>query len=363
VTSALEQLQSVLSCIPVGVVATDVEGRTTFQNPEASRILGVSWETARGRALAAALGSQHPLCDLAREALRSRRLVARHACEVLQLPIGQPLVVDLAAAPLGVEEEVEGVVITLTDRTVGRALEELVLLRRRTEEFAQLAAGIAHEIRNPLGGIHGAAQLLLQKLEDPGLGRYPELIRAETDRIRRLLDDLAQLTRGEDLTPRPTNLHRVLDDLLQLHRSDPEWQEVEFLREYDPSIPEIEIDPDRVAQVILNLLRNAVHAVGGKGRVLVRTRVETQFQLSPGAGPPRGVVHLEVQDDGPGIPESDLPHIFTPFFTRSDRGTGLGLAIAQHWAVRHGGRVRAYSAPGEGTRMRVTLPLRTGPAR
>jgi two-component system nitrogen regulation sensor histidine kinase GlnL len=356
----IEHLQAILAAIPVGVAATDAAGRTALQNPEASRILGVSWETTAGRELAQVLGRNHPLAELIREAVEARRLVSRHACELIQFPIGRPLVVDLAVSPLGVEDEVQGVVVTLTDRTIGRELEELVLLRRRTEEFAQLAAGIAHEIRNPLGGIHGAAQLMLQKLDRGDLSRYPELIRDETDRIRRLLDDLAQLTRGEDLQLRPANLHRVLDDLLQLHRHDPEWEGVELVREYDPSIPEIAIDPDRIAQVALNLLRNAVHAVGGKGRVRVRTRVETQFQLSPGSGQPTGVVHLEVEDDGPGIPEPDLAHIFTPFFTRNDRGTGLGLAIAQHWAVRHGGRIRARSTPGEGTRMRVTLPLRTG---
>jgi two-component system nitrogen regulation sensor histidine kinase GlnL len=358
--AALERLEVLLAAIPVGVVATDAAGRTSFQNPEASRIVGISWETTGGRELADVLGRDHPVVDLIREALETRRLVSRHACEVLQFPIGQPRVVDLAACPLGEEEEEQGVVVTLTDRTIGRELEELVLLRRRAEEFAQLAAGIAHEIRNPLGGIQGAAQLLLQKLDRPDLGRYPELIRGETDRIRRLLDDLAQLTRGDELELRPTNLHRVLDDLLQLHRHDSEWRGVELVREYDPSIPEIEIDPDRIAQVVLNLLRNAVQAVGGKGRVLVRTRVETQFQLSPGAERPAGVVHLEVEDDGAGIPEQDLPHIFTPFFTRSHRGTGLGLAIAQHWAVRHGGRIRALSPPGQGSRMRVTLPLRMG---
>jgi two-component system nitrogen regulation sensor histidine kinase GlnL len=356
----LEDLRTILSAIPVGVVATDPAGRTALQNPEASRIVGVSWKSTAGRELAGVLGREHPVVDLLREALETRRMVSRHACEVIQFPIGRTLVVDLSASPLGAEDEFEGVVVTLMDRTVGRELEELVLLRRRTEEFAQLAAGIAHEIRNPLGGIHGAAQLMLQKLDGGDLTRYPDLIRAETDRIRRLLDDLAQLTRGDDLQLRPSNLHRVLDDLLQLHRHDPEWREVELVREYDPSIPEIEIDPDRIAQVVLNLLRNAVHAVGGKGSIRLRTRVETQFQLSPGSGQPTGVVYFEVEDDGPGIPEPDLSHIFTPFFTRSDRGTGLGLAIAQHWAVRHGGRIRAYSVPGEGTRMRVTLPLRTG---
>jgi two-component system nitrogen regulation sensor histidine kinase GlnL len=355
-------LESLLSSLPVGVVSIDDAGQATHQNPEASRILGVSPETTTGRTLARVLGQDHPLLLLVAEALETRRSVSRRATELLQFPVGRPLVVDLAATPLGPGEEPEGVVVTLTDRTIGRELEELERQRRRADEFAQLAAGIAHEIRNPLGGIRGAAQLLLKRLADADLCRYPELIRDEVDRLSRLLDDLAQLTRGDDFAPADTNLHRVLDDVIELHSSDPAWQGVRFVREYDPSIPDLELDPDRIAQVVLNLLRNAVQAVDGKGRVLLRTRVGTPFRLTRHAEPHAPSVRLEVEDDGPGIPPEDLPHIFTPFFTRRERGTGLGLAIAQHWIVRHGGRVRARSEQGS-TCFEVTLPLRRGAGR
>ncbi|MFQ5699073.1 MAG: nitrogen regulation protein NR(II) [Myxococcota bacterium] len=358
----------VLASIPVGVLAVDAQGRCTLQNPEASRILGVSSETTRERELARVLGRDHPAVSLLREVRETGRPVIDHACELLQFPIGRPLMVDLCGSPLAEEggSGPEGGLLTLTDRTVGRELEELVQLRQQTEAYARLAAGIAHEIRNPLGGILGASQLLEQRLEDPALAKYPVLIRDETARIRGLLDDLAQLTRGESLVRRPTNLHRVLEDLIELHSSDPEWAEVEFRAEYDPSIPELDLDPNRISQVVLNLLRNAAQATAGEGRVTIRTRVDTQAHLWPGKGGPRGVVQIEISDDGPGIDPSDLPHIFTPFFTRSARGTGLGLAIAQHWTVRHGGRIQVGAGSESGTCMRVVLPLdrsRPGAAR
>ena len=137
---------------------------------------------------------------------------------------------------------------------------------------------------------------------------------------------------------------------------------IDVRREYDPSIPELEVDPDRITQVFLNLCRNAVQAMDGRGQLVVRTRVDTIYQLaaaSPlGDGQPHHMVRIDVEDSGPGIPEEHLPHVFTPFFTRSEGGTGLGLPIAQQWVVRHGGRIWVEPGHSGGTRVRVLLPLR-----
>jgi nitrogen-specific signal transduction histidine kinase len=177
----------------------------------------------------------------------------------------------------------------------------------------------------------------------------------------RLLDDLAELTHGGALRPIPTNLHRVLDALLGLHVETPEWSEVRVVREYDPSIPPLEIDPDRMSQVFLNLMRNALQAMDGRGQLTVRTRVESGYHLAEGKRPVQ-LVRVDVEDTGPGIPAEELPHVFTPFYTRGKSGgTGLGLSIAQHWAVRHGGNVQLSSRAGTGTRARVLLPLRRAP--
>jgi len=271
---------------------------------------------------------------------------------------GRPLVVDLAAAPIGRGNELHGAVLSLYDRTIGVELEDLLGQRARSELFAQLAAGIAHELRNPLSGIRGAADLLLGKLPESSLARYPELIRAEVDRMRRLLDDLAELTRGGDLRPRRANLHRVIDDLVELPSHSESWHGIKIERAYDPSIPEFEFDPDRTTQVLLNLMRNAVQAMSGAGTLTLRTRIESAYHLEH-VGPERArLVRVDIQDTGPGIPDADLPLLFTPFFTRRSSGTGLGLAVAQAWTVKQGGRILVRSRIGEGTRMRVELPLR-----
>jgi two-component system nitrogen regulation sensor histidine kinase GlnL len=354
----LERLAAILDALSVGIVAVDSAGRTEFQNAEASRILGVSTRTTAGRKLAELVGAEHPAAALLDAALRDRREVTARATALPRRIGGDALVVDLAVTLVSTGAALDGAVLTLADRTIGRELEALVEQRSQSERFARLASGIAHEVRNPLGGIRGAAELLLGKLDDARLRRFPELIRDETDRIRRLLDDLSQLTSARPLAFQRVDLHRTLDALLELQRHGEEWQRIELVREYDPSIPELDADPDRLSQILLNLLRNAVQAMQGKGRLVVRTRVESLYHLSPGERSPARFVHVDVDDAGPGIAPEDLPHLFTPFFSRRPGGTGLGLAIAQHWTVQHGGRISAGAAPAGGARVRVSLPVR-----
>lgn len=360
--SELTRLRAILDSIRVGIVAVDAEGSVDVQTAEASRILGVSAKVTRGTPLAEVLGPRHPAVGLLREALEHGRDLWLHAVSIPPRSSGEPLTVDLAVSPVRDEAEggdvTAGAVLTLSDRTQGQELAAIVDQRTRSELFARLASGIAHEIRNPLGGIRGAAELLLGRLDDPDLQRYPELIRDETDRVRRLLDDLSQLTDHRELNTQRVNLHRVLDDLLELQRHDDAFVDVSFVREYDPSIPELDLDPDRMAQVFLNLVRNAAQAMQGKGTLRLRTRVHPALHISNEVSEPAGVFTVDVLDEGTGISDEDLPHIFTPFFSRRGQGTGMGLAIAQHWTVRHGGRIQAHSSPGAGTRMRVLLPVR-----
>lgn len=351
----------VLDSIRFGIVEVDGSGRVCNQNAEASQLLGVSADQTLGRTLFELLGAHHPAAKLLERVRASGEEVFEHDCPIPARLGAPPRTVDLVAAPVpGADgRDSEGAVLTLCDRTIGRELESLVTQRTRSEIFERLAAGIAHEVRNPLAGIRGAAELLLGKLEEPALRRLPELIRSETDRIRRLLDDLGQITSGAQLIRRPTNLHRILDDLLELHAGAATETAITVIREYDPSIPELSADPDRLVQVFLNLIRNSVQAMEGKGDLTIRTRIESEFHMVSRQGPPALSLRVDIEDTGPGIEEQHLPHIFTPFFTRRLSGTGLGLAIAQHWTVQHDGRIQVESEPGHGTRMHIHLPLRS----
>jgi two-component system nitrogen regulation sensor histidine kinase GlnL len=363
VTEDAGHIVAALDSVRVGILAVDSRGHVQLQNPEASRILGVSRKAFQGRLPAEVLGEAHPAVVLLSQVLSTNREVSLNECTIRPRPIGdRELLADLTASPISVGDGVQGAVLTLHDRTIGRELEAMVRQHARTESYAQLASGIAHEIKNPLSGIRGAAELLEARLAglelEKGLQRYPELIRTEADRIRRLLDDFMELTRGAELRPRPMNLHEVLDRMIALHSQSEGWSAVDVVREYDPSIPEIELDPDRITQIFLNLLRNAVQALEGRGKVTIRTRVETLYHLSAGHQDPLRMLRIEVEDDGPGIPEEDLPHVFTPFFTRREQGTGLGLALAEHWVVKHGGQIALESSTDGGTRVRILLPVR-----
>jgi two-component system nitrogen regulation sensor histidine kinase GlnL len=357
-------LPSLLDSLRVGILGLDAQDRVLHLNAEASRILGFSAEHARGEPLAQLLAPAHPLLPLLAQLRQGGLEVSALDCalepdgrEASWTTGAESRRVDLCAAPWETPEGAAGAALALFDRTSGHALEALVDQRVRDELFERLAQGIAHEIRNPLSGISGAAELLQRKLEAPELGRYPALIRAEVERICRLLDDLGQLTRGAPLRAQRTNLHQVLDNLIELQRQGALWRGVEVRREYDPSIPELRADPDRLVQIFLNLLRNAVQAMKGEGRLTITTRFESQFRFSEPAGARSRMVRIDVEDSGPGLAQTDLPHLFTPFFSKGEGGTGLGLAVAQHWALRHGGRILALHTPGKGARMRVLLPV------
>jgi two-component system nitrogen regulation sensor histidine kinase GlnL len=353
------RLDEILGSLRAGILAVDGHGYIELMNAEASRILGQSGEATLGRTFEDCLGVGHPVATLLQGALAEGRDISANGVRIRGF-LDRELVLDLSATPVTHADPPGGAVVTLHDRTLGQELEAHAEQITRSEVFARLAAGIAHELRNPLAGIRGAAELLEMKLDDPDLRRYPQLIRDQADRMRRLLDDLSQLTHGGDLRLEPTNLHHVLDRLLELQAETPEWFGLDVRREYDPSIPDLELDPDRLEQVILNLVRNAAQAMENRGVLTIRTRVESSYQLGERSRA-QSLVRIEVEDTGPGIPEDELEHIFTPFYTRGKvGGTGLGLAIAQHWVVRHGGYIQVSSREGHGTRMRVLLPLRRG---
>ena len=311
----------------MGILAVDADGRVELQNPEASRILGQSASRdARPAAAPSAWARSTRRRPCSRRRCATGATVAEHGCR-LPRPARRA---RAGRRPDGVTDRrrARGRAAPCSRWPIARSaleLEDLLGQRARSELFAQLAAGIAHELRNPLGGIRGAAELLLGKLSDPALARYAELIRGETERMRRLLDDLAELTRGGDLRPRRANLHRVIDDLVELHSRSESWRGIQIAREYDPSIPEFEFDPDRTTQVLLNLVRNAVQAMAGKGTLTLRTRIESGYHLEH-VGPERARhgARSTSRTPGPGIPDEDLPLLFTPFFTRRSSGTGLG---------------------------------------
>ena len=229
--------------------------------------------------------------------------------------------------------------LVLRDRTIQQLAPAARLGARGARRLRRIAAGVAHEVRNPLGGIRGAAEILASRASDAKTLDAAELIVREVDRIATLVDDLMVFTRGEDLRLAPVNIHLVLDGVLDLLAMDPLGARVRVERRFDPSIPELLADADRLTQVFLNLARNALQAMEKGGDADDHDAHEPR----PSPASPPGAEHaptllVEVKDDGTGIPPAQLERLATPFFTTRPGGTGLGLAVSRHWVARHGGR-------------------------
>jgi two-component system nitrogen regulation sensor histidine kinase GlnL len=352
-------LQTILDAVLDGVVVIDSEGRVELVNAEACRILESSAAHAQGAVVETLAGRDHPIAQMSRRVLeRGRPSIADEV--PIERRFTENLVADLAVAPLP-ESEGGGAVLVLRDRTIQNSLREAVDQREKLASYGHIAAGIAHEVKNPLSGIRGAAELLEGRAEDERARRTAGLIVREVDRISSLVDELMVFAKGEALDPRPVNLHRILDEVIELLAVDPLADGVEIERVYDPSIPEFLADPDRLAQVFLNLGRNALQALSQEGgHMTLQTRVAVDYKLTTRDGRRLPAVVIELHDDGPGISSEDLERLATPFFTTKADGTGLGLAVSRHWISEHDGTLDVKSELGQGTTVRVALPMRLG---
>ncbi len=355
-------LSRVLDAVLDGVLVLDAAGRVELINSEASRLLETSAGTARATPVELLVGPEHAIAVLARGVLESGRtaIVTEREVERRYEP---DVVVDVAASPLFDDAgRVNGAVLALRDRTIQQSLAALVSERERLASFGRMASGIAHEVKNPLGGIRGAAEILAARSSDAGTSDAAELIIREVDRIAALVDDLMIFAHGSELEEASLNIHRVLDDVLDLLSMDRLGARVRLERSFDPSIPELLGDADRLTQVFLNLCRNALQALEGRdGCLRISTRMSLDNRLATGSGERLPTLLVEIRDDGPGMAPEVLERLGTPFFTTRKDGTGLGLAVSRHWVARHGGTLRVESRAGGGTTVGVALPLRRAP--
>ncbi len=352
-------LSGVLDAVLAGIVVLDESGHVELVNAAACRMLETSAQAAIGRSLDALLGSDHSIAKLAQSVSDSGRTTLDSETKV-ERRFAEDLVVDVAASPL-VEDGSSGpgVVLFLRDRTVQNRLVDLVADRDRLGTLGQIAAGIAHEVKNPLGGIRGAGEILASRASS-GVDRdAAELIVRESIRIATLVDDLMVFARSDELRVGEVNIHRILDDVLDLLAMDPVAGEVKVERVFDPSIPEIEADASRLTQVFLNLARNALEAMKDRpGTLTIETRMSLAHRISASARSPGPTLEVTLRDTGPGMEPAVMAQLGTPFFTTRGAGTGLGLAVAQHWVMQHGGSLTTESTPGQGTSVHVALPLR-----
>lgn len=260
------------------------------------------------------------------------------------------LTVDCTVTPFPLGKEVGLLMEVLPlDRHMRISRDELMLAQH--EASRELIRSLAHEIKNPLGGIRGAAQLLEREFPDSEHREYTRVIIREVDRLQNLVNRML----GPNRLPQkePVNIHEVLEHVRQLVEVEAP-SGVYFLRDYDPSIPELIGDREQLIQAVLNVVRNALQAVGEEGYVSLRSRAKRQFTI--GGNRHKLVIQIDIEDTGPGIPSSMIDKIFYPMVTTRADGTGLGLPIAQYLIHTHGGLIECQSRPGR-TVFSLYLPL------
>jgi two-component system nitrogen regulation sensor histidine kinase GlnL len=348
----------VLASISDGILILDAHGVIESCNPAAEVLTGIAASQAVGHPAARAFGTRPTnrwIGELVDATLREP--VTHRRTEERIWAAGAEVVVSAACAPiLDAEGALLGAVLVLHDLTLQHTIETATRHAERLTALDAVAAGLAHEIRNPLGSIKGAAQLLRAGLHDPELVRCTELIVQEVERLAGLVDQLRDLGSPPPLRLEPVNIHRILNDVIDLERQAPEWGTIGMVAEFDPSLPPVHGDPDQLHQVFLNLLKNAAEALGGRGVITIATRMDPGYRVRRARGRER-FLSVTVSDSGPGVPEADVGRLFTPFYSTKARGSGLGLALCQRILAQHGGAIVYEAALGGGARFRVTLPV------
>ncbi|HEY3065676.1 MAG TPA: GAF domain-containing protein [Methylomirabilota bacterium] len=347
-------VEVVLETLPLGVFVVDHDLAVVRANREGGRVLGLPADGPSSLA--------HGLPADARASVEAflRSAFARGAVMTTSVELtvaGELKILELTAAPLGADDDTAPthVVLLVEDITRAKRLERQILLTDRLTTAGRLAAGVAHELNNPLATIAGCAEALQARLREnetarlPMLGDFPAylgLIEEEAFRCKEITGNLLQLVRDPGSQRARTDLNSLLQKAVELLGHQSRFARARFVAELDPDLPEVIVNEGQVRQVFVGLASNALEAMDGRGTLTLRSRVH------------RGEIQIDVEDEGPGIPEKTLPRIFDPFFTTKPpgQGTGLGLAIAQGIVADHGGRIEVASRPGRGTRFRVVLP-------
>jgi two-component system nitrogen regulation sensor histidine kinase GlnL len=353
----------IIDSLEEGVIGVDAEGRVVSMNQAAEQLTACSLGAAHGRHYTEIFKDSPWVSALVREAAGGDRRSVSSEGSIRGLWEKEIPVRVSASGIFDADARRSGTALILQDLSVQKNLETDV---RRTESLAQLGvlvAGLAHEIRNPLGGIRGAVQLLAGEIgPHPTAGEYVDLVLREVDRLSKLVSQLLELRPRRRFTPQAVNIHRVIDHVLALVETSAREQSVRVSRFFDPSLPELRGDPDALTQLVLNLVQNALQAVSSspaeQREVRITTRVETDYHLTPQVSRDRGrtrLLRVDVEDTGPGVPSDVQANLFSPFVTTKAKGTGLGLAICQRIVTDHAGSIRFESAPGR-TLFRVMLP-------
>lgn len=354
-TFLVETATRVYDNLATAVLLFDNALKLISVNAAGENLLYVSNRQIKGQSPAEILPGSHDFNAVLKKILATHVQCTERGT-VLQLPYKEgEIIVDCCVTPVIENDICVELIVELTDaHSFHRVMddESLFLLHDASKVAVR---GMAHEVRNPLGGIRGAAQLLQSELEEKAdtreLTEYTNIIIQEADRLRNFIDQM--LSSDQKLNCIDLNIYEVIEYVCSLLRAEFETCP-EFKRDYDPSLPNIKVDREQLIQVFLNVLRNALEATDGKGHIHIHTRIIRQFTIRQNRH--RLVVRIDIIDDGPGIPVAIEKNVFYPMITGRPEGTGLGLSIAQSLINLHGGLIN-YERREDKTIFSIYLPV------
>ena len=333
------------------------ELRLEYMNPAAEMLLAVSGQRSHGQFISELFTESTEALSSLRQAVEQAHPFTKREAQLTSLT-GQTITVDYAVTPILHQGQTLLLLeVHPRDRLLRITKEEAQLSKQETTKM--LVRGLAHEIKNPLGGIRGAAQLLARELPEDGLRDYTNVIIEEADRLRNLVDRMLGSNKLPSLAM--TNIHEVLERVCSLVEAESQGC-ITLVRDYDPSLPDVLIDREQMIQAVLNIVRNAMQAISSQnelrlGRITLRSRALRQFTI--GHVRHRLVARVEIIDNGPGIPLELQATLFYPMVSGRPDGTGLGLAITQNIISQHQGLIECESHAGHPA-FSIYLPLEQG---
>lgn len=341
--------ENILNQMSIAIMVLDNSLNVIYANSAAEAFSKQSLHGLKKQPFLNLLNHSNMLYDKLHEAAEERFSYTDNDVDLV-FKNGHHVTAALTVTPLTYEEKDH---LLLEFKAVDQQKKISQEMQRHKQQSAarRLVRGLAHEIKNPLGGLRGAAQLLEKELRNPELKEFTSIIIEQADRLRNLVDRLL----GPNRPPQrePNNIHELIEKIIRLIELE-KPQGINCLRSYDPSIPDIFVDPDQFQQAILNISRNAVHALGGKGNIEFKTRTESQVTILGKRC--RMCAVISIKDNGPGIPEAIKDTLFYPMVSGRETGSGLGLPIAQTLIEQNMGKIDVASWPGQ-TEFTIYLPI------